>query len=450
MRRFIRSILRIILRVFFPQIEISGIERVPADGPVMLAVNHPNGLIDPLFLICLSPRPVSFLAKAPLFEMPVIGWFVRALGSIPVYRRQDGGFDPSKNRQTFERARDILSGGGVIAIFPEGASHGDPKLRPLKTGAARIALGAAAIDAAPTSIDSVARPLTIVPLGIYYTAKRVFRSSALLYFGEPISVAPAALKASGEPEAEAVRALTDRIEQALSDVTLQADEHEALALVTHAEEVFSSDDPAAERLVEKFELRRRFMAGYAKLRAIAPERLAAITARIARYEAELREAGLDPKTLKPTGTGAAQSAGDAIARLAYLVVLLPVALIGAAVNYPAYRLVGLVATGLSRRDEDLVATIKMIAGALLFPLTWIVIAIVVGLKFSVPAGFAALILAPLTGYLALHFFERLDELVAAARAFALSRFERWGYLRLVAERGAIREEIMRLGAEIEP
>ena len=107
MRRFIRSILRVILRVFFPQIEISGIERVPSQGPVMLAVNHPNGLIDPLFLICLSPRPVSFLAKAPLFEMPVIGLFVRALGSIPVYRRQDGGFDPAKNRQTFERARAI-------------------------------------------------------------------------------------------------------------------------------------------------------------------------------------------------------------------------------------------------------------------------------------------------------------------------------------------------------
>ncbi|MDP9178628.1 MAG: lysophospholipid acyltransferase family protein [Gemmatimonadota bacterium] len=431
-----------ILRVFFPRIEISGIDRVPRDGPVMLAVNHPNGLIDPLFLLCLSPRPVSFLAKAPLFQMPVISWFVRALGSIPVYRRQDGGFDPAKNRQTFERARSILSSGGVIAIFPEGASHDDPKLRPLKTGAARIALGA-------TSMNSDGAPLTIVPLGIYYTAKRLFRSSALLYFGEPVSVTPAPLKPNGEPPSDAVHAVTDRIERALNDVTLQADEHEALALVARAEEVFSSEDPAAAaRLVDKFELRRRFMAGYATLRTHAPERLEAITARITRYETELREAGLDPHTLKPAAARGAHQMGEARA-LALPILGLPLALIGAIVNYPAYRMVGFIATGLSRGDEGIVATIKLIAGALLFPVTWILVALTVGFSFDALAGGGALLLAPISGYVALLVFERLDELRAGARAVAVSRFQRWGYLRLVAERTAIREEIMQLAADFE-
>src|SRR5688500_14736002 len=448
MRRVISSVLRVILRVFFPRIEISGSDRVPRDGPVMLAVNHPNGLIDPLFLLCLSPRPVSFLAKAPLFEMPVISWFVKALGSIPVYRRQDGGFDPAKNRQTFERARAILATGGVIAIFPEGASHDDPKMRPLKTGAARIALGAAAIKAAPVGSDGP--PLTIVPLGIYYTAKRLFRSSALLYFGEPVSVAPAPLKPNGEPPSDAVHAVTDRIEQALSDVTLQADEHEALALVARAEEVFSSEDPgAAERLVDKFELRRRFMAGYAMLRTQAPERLEAITGRITRYETELREAGLDPQTLRPAGPRGARQEGETTKALGILILGLPLALIGAIVNYPAYRMVGFIATGLSRGDEGIVATIKLIAGALLFPLAWIVVALAVGFSFGALAGVGALVLAPISGYVALLVFERLDDLRAGARAALVSRFQRWGYLRLVAERTAIREEILQLAADFE-
>jgi glycerol-3-phosphate O-acyltransferase/dihydroxyacetone phosphate acyltransferase len=443
MRRVIRSVLRVILRVFFPKIEISGLDRVPTEGPVMLAVNHPNGLIDPLFLLCLSPRPVSFLAKAPLFEMPVLGWFVQALGSIPVYRHQDGGFDRARNRQTFERARAILSSGGVIAIFPEGASHGDPKLRPIKTGAARIALGA-------TSISRDDRPLSIVPLGIYYTAKRTFRSSALLYFGDSIAVAPAPLNPDGEPASDAVRALTDRIEQALSDVTLQAEEHEALTLVARAEEVFSSEDPTiADRLVDKFELRRRIMAGYTTLRTLAPERLEAISARITRYEIELREAGLDPQTLKPTGTGAAQRITEAAQTLAFLILGLPFALLGAALNYPAYRLVGFLATGLSRGDDDVIATIKIIAGALLFPLTWVIFTTAIGFAFGALLAVVALILAPLSGYVALLFFERLDELGAGLRAVAVSRFRRWGYLRLVAERGAIREEIMRLGADLD-
>jgi 1-acyl-sn-glycerol-3-phosphate acyltransferase len=429
--------------VFFPRIEISGIDRVPADGPVMLIVNHPNGLIDPLFLLCLSPRPVSFLAKSTLFDMPVIGWFVKAMGSIPVYRRQDGAFDPSKNRQTFERTRNILASGGAIAIFPEGASHGDPKLRPMKTGAARIALGAA-------SLSSDTAPLTIVPLGIYYTAKPTFRSSALLYFGEPISVAPAALKSNGEPPADAVRALTGRIEQALNDVTLQADEHEALALVARAEEVFSSEEPAAaERLVDKFELRRRFMAGYTTLRTKAPDRLEAISTRITRYETELHEAGLDPQTLKPTAVRGAQNLGEAVQGLAVMLLVLPIALVGTIVNYPAYRIVGSIATGLSRGDEGILATIKIIAGALVFPLIWIIVTVVVGFYFGALAGFTALILAPISGYVALRFFERLDEIRAGLRAVAASRFRRWGYLRLVAERAAIREEIITLAADFE-
>jgi 1-acyl-sn-glycerol-3-phosphate acyltransferase len=429
--------------VFFPRIEISGIDRVPADGPVMLVVNHPNGLIDPLFLLCLSPRPVSFLAKSTLFDMPVIGWFVKAMGSIPVYRRQDGAFDPSKNRQTFERTRNILASGGAIAIFPEGASHGDPKLRPMKTGAARIALGAA-------SLSSDTAPLTIVPLGIYYTAKPTFRSSALLYFGEPISVAPAALKSNGEPPSDAVRALTGRIEQALNDVTLQADEHEALALVARAEEVFSSEEPAAaERLVDKFELRRRFMAGYTTLRTKAPDRLEAISTRITRYETELHEAGLDPQTLKPTAVRGAQNLGEAVQGLAVMLLVLPIALVGTIVNYPAYRIVGSIATGLSRGDEGILATIKIIAGALVFPLIWIIVTVVVGFYFGALAGFTALILAPISGYVALRFFERLDDIRAGLRAVAASRFRRWGYLRLVAERAAIREEIITLAADFE-
>jgi glycerol-3-phosphate O-acyltransferase/dihydroxyacetone phosphate acyltransferase len=443
MRRVIRSVLRVILRVFFPRIEVSGIDRVPADGPVMLVVNHPNGLIDPLFLLCLSPRPVSFLAKAPLFEMPVINWFVKAMGSIPVYRHQDGAFEPAKNRQTFERARKILSSGGTIAIFPEGASHGDPRLRPIKTGAARIALGA-------TSLSSDTQPLAIVPLGIYYTAKRTFRSSALLYFGEPVSVAPAPLKSNGEPPADAVRALTGRIEQALNDVTLQADEHEALALVARAEELFSSEDPAAaERLGDKFELRRRFMAGYATLRTHAPDRLEAISTRISRYETELREAGLDPETLKPTTVRGAHNMGDVIKALGVVMLGLPIALVGTIVNYPAYRTVGFTATGLSRGDEDIIATIKIIAGALVFPLIWIIVAVVVGFSFGALAGLVALVLAPISGYVALLFFERLDDLRAGLKAVAASRFQRWGYLRLVAERTAIREEIMTLAADFE-
>jgi 1-acyl-sn-glycerol-3-phosphate acyltransferase len=78
-RRIIVALLSLILRVFFRRIEVHGLERVPQDGAVMFLVNHPNGLVDPLFLFTLVPRRVSFLAKSTLFKMPVVGYFVRAV-----------------------------------------------------------------------------------------------------------------------------------------------------------------------------------------------------------------------------------------------------------------------------------------------------------------------------------------------------------------------------------
>ncbi|MEP6904904.1 MAG: lysophospholipid acyltransferase family protein [Gemmatimonadales bacterium] len=444
MRSFLRWLLGLILRIFFPRIEISNMARVPERGPVILVVNHPNGLIDPLFLLCLSPRPVSFLAKAPLFSMPVIGWFVKALGSIPVYRRQDEGFVPEKNRQTFDRARAILVSGGVIAVFPEGASHDDPRLRPLKTGAARIALGATA--ASGTS----EMPLTIAPMGIYYTAKGLFRSEALLYFGQPITVAPILLEADGEPPAGEVRLLTDRIEQALGDVTLQADEHEALSLVARAERLFSANEPTSgEPLAQQFELRRRFLAGYSTLRARAPERLAALIARINRYEAEASRAGVDRETSTPPTSGIPGRAGSLLKTLALSILALPVAVIGTIINYPAYRLVGFIATGLSRGDEGMVATVKLLAGSLLFPVTWIAVAIAVGFYLGPITGIASLIISAVSGYIALLFFEHMDEYRGVTNAILFSRFQRWGYLRLLAERRGIREEIVQLAEEFE-
>src|SRR5690242_4299414 len=130
-RNAVTAVVRLILRIFFRRIELVGLEHVPEHGGVIFAVNHPNGLIDPLFLLSFVPRPISFLAKAPLFRYPLIGFLTRALESIPVYRKQDNV--KGTNAETFARARTLLARGGSIAIFPEGTTHSDAKLRELKT-----------------------------------------------------------------------------------------------------------------------------------------------------------------------------------------------------------------------------------------------------------------------------------------------------------------------------
>src|SRR6266446_3871388 len=317
-RRIIVAILRFAMRVYFRRVEVIGLENVPRKSPVIFVLNHPNALVDPAFLLCLAPRRVSFLAKSPLFRAPILGYFVRALDCLPVYRQQDEGEDVSRNREMFVAARELLARGGTIGICPEGVSHDEPRLRPIKTGAARIALGAVStIDATGATLDSPAAPpacaggsdktkapcvdLKIVPTGLYYTSKTKFRSAVLLYFGKPIEVSPVELEPDGNPPRAAVRDLSKRIECALREVILDAEHEEALQTISRAERIFSSetDEEGSESLAEELQLQQRFNKAYAVLRERAPERLRKLEVRMIRFEEELTQAGVDPEDLAP-------------------------------------------------------------------------------------------------------------------------------------------------------
>jgi len=442
LRSFVTSVLRFALRLFFRRVEVVGRERVPREGAVLFVLNHPNGLVDPCFLLCHAPRRVSFLAKSPLFETPVIGYFVRKLDSIPVYRRQDEGADPARNRETFTRSAELLRRGGTIAICPEGVSHNEPQLQPLKTGAARIALGAA--SSAP-SLD-----LRVVPAGLYYTAKTTFRSGALLYFGEPIRVGAVRLDEQGEPPREAVRELSDQVAAALRALTLNADRHEALQMVARAERIFSAEDEAeagGELSLER-ELRRRrlFVEAYAYLREHAAERLEGLEQRIRLYEQELEEAGIsDPRQLSPESVSRYARVGRLLPRVALFALVSPLAAAGAAAHYPAYWLAGYLGTKFSNNYEDVLSTFKIAAALLLLPLTWLALAAGAYAFRGWPGALGVLLVAPPAGYAALRTREEFGRFVAGVRAARFFVTERSFFRRLLEERRAIRREILALG-----
>lgn len=441
-RRIIRAILRVALRVFYRRIEVTGLERVPQSSPVIFVLNHPNALVDPAFLLCLAPRRVAFIAKAPLFRMPVIGYLVRALDSLPAYRPQDKGQDVTRNTETFSAARQLLARGVTIGICPEGVSHDEPRLKPLKTGAARIALAAAS--------SGEALDLRIVPVGLYYTEKTTFRSSALLYFGEALPVQPVQLEADGTPPRGAVRRLSDQIETALREVMLHAEQEEALSLIGRAEKIFSAaeigEHDEEQKLERSLELRRKLLDGYSFCRRHFPQRLEAIEARIARFEFELQQAGMDPDDLSLPPT-AAHTIVRLVAQVATCVALAPLALIGTALHYPAYRFAGFLSRRLARHEQDVVSTFKILSAMLLFPLSWILVALLLWRWWGWSAGVAGLLITPLCGYVAVRFFEEIDRFFGGFVALALFVTRRRSFVRLLAERAAIHREILALGDE---
>ena len=437
-RRVIAALLRFALRIYFKKIEVTGVEHVPTDSPVIFVLNHPNALVDPVFLLCLAPRPVSFLAKAPLFRMPVIGYFVRQLDSLPVYRKQDEGEDVSRNQETFVAARKLLATGGTIGICPEGVSHNDPGLKPIKTGAARISLGA-------VSTGEV-NNLQIVPAGLYYTSKTSFRSSALLYFGKPFGVEPVELDEHGNPPRDEVRELSARIEQSLREVILDAHQNEALQAVALAERIFSSvrTNGGDESLVEELQLQQLFTKAYAALQQNEPARLRRLEIRMIRFEEELTQAGVDTEELTPPSSTLNVFIRIVKQSIKFLLMIGP-AIVGTVVHFPAYRLGGYLATKLSQNSDDVISTIKIISAMLFFPLTWLAVAIVLYAVFGWIGAAAALVTIPFCGYIAILFYEELDKSIGGMRVLLFFLMRRRFFVRLLAERNAIRNEILALG-----
>ncbi len=435
LRAVLRTTLGWILGLFFRRVEISGADRVPVHGPVIFAINHPNGLVDGLLLLSHAPRPVSFLVKAPLFDLPVIGWVIRALDTIPVYRRQDQA-DLSQNRRTFERARELLSRGGTIAIAPEGASHSDPSLRPLKTGAARIALGAA-----------LGTPVAIVPVGLFYTEKAKFRSAAHVSFGEPVLVNPAPLDDLGEPPPPMVEQLTARIERALTDAVLQADHQEALTLATRTERLLAAttSDPKSRSLQEVHATQRLLLEGYRTMKATAPDLLDGLIRRIDRLEAAFQSANVDPGHPLPQALNTVEWLRATLRLVFRVAIFLPLALPGLVLHFPAYWAIGRLAPRYAGPHDDILATAKILGAAFLYPLTWIGAGVGASLIWGIPLGAATVAIAPASGFAALKLVERFDRFLTATRAVGLYLTHPEEVRRLTAEREHLRRDLEAFG-----
>lgn len=406
----------VLIDLFYRVIALTGRERVPAGGPLVFVANHPNGLLDPLVARVALGRPLAFLAKSTFFRNPVGRAAMAAFSAIPVYRPRDGE-DTAKNDETFRRCRELLAGGGSLMLFPEGTSHSDPAMKPLKTGAARIA------------ITSGLEALRIVPLGLLYEDKGVFRSRVAVQVGEPIAVAPF-LAAPGGDERERVQALTEAIHGALSKVVLEADSDE---LWRGFLAVAAWTDARATHDVAVREERARALADrYRRLAADAPDRAEALVTRARRFARILRLVGIeDPwrieQELQPRRLASF---------LATQLLLLPLAVIGAAAGWLPYRLTGIVVNRMVK-DSDLTGTSKALLGSVLLLVTWAAEAMVVAVLAGWGWGLVALVGAPLGGFAAIRFQERIEARREALRGW-------W----LRANRSRITEEIARRRDEL--
>lgn len=394
------SFLRLVTQVFFRTIEVVGTEHIPEEGPVIFTGNHPNSLIDPVLITTTCGRQVRFAAKDVLFESRALRFFLNTLGAVPIRRRMDHkGEAKLDNGAAFDALFAVLRAGNAFGIFPEGISHARSELAPLKTGAARIALGASSKD----------RPITIVPCGLTYKRRTRLRSRVLIQYGQPIVVggedgfsvetqgdAPAAEAVnSEEAEKQASKALTDAIGLGLRALTINAPDFDTLKVLDGVRRLYS---PQHKRLTlaERAEITRRLIDHYERY-ADNPK-VHQLYGDVSAYLFKLSALGLRDRDLtKPLSVKV--WATKLIAHFILLFVLAPLALPGVIIHAPILVAAVIAGDALTQR-KDVIATTKLMVatGLVLACYASIVAALVYLLTFPLglyiaPAVVGALLLS---------------------------------------------------------
>ena len=279
---FSRGLVRRLVRIYYPRIEVESAAPMPEDAQILFVANHANSLIDPVIMGIATGRRIHYLAKAPLFDVPVMGQILKALGMIPAFRASDDKSQVRRNLESLDVAAQQLAEGRDVGIFPEGKSHDETHVEQVKSGAARIALKAA---------DEGADRLFIVPIGLNYERKEQFRTSVWVRIGKGIDVNAWLADHQGD-ERRAMRAMTERIDAGLKEVVIHLDKAEWEPYLSDLEVLDPESRDRAADPVTALRHRKRLADGINWFMREDPNRAREAAAAIREHRENLAAAGL--------------------------------------------------------------------------------------------------------------------------------------------------------------
>jgi glycerol-3-phosphate O-acyltransferase/dihydroxyacetone phosphate acyltransferase len=397
--------------VLYHRVEVRQPPNLTAEGPELANSSHFGGFTDPLLLIYAMDRVPRFVARDVIWKYPIAKSVLKWVKAIPVHKADDGG--PTSNDAMFASTYEALGESDLITIFPEGITVDDPSIAHIKTGSARIVLGARAVGVSGIQLMSA---------GIHYENKAALRSEVFIDIGwatDLDSFVDEYIR-PGEPEdasnRDLVRALTSLMEtnlreaapdfeswamarslSAASDVALRADSHEDWIDVGHG------DRERMARLLDE-----------------APEQdRMAVKEAMDTYQADLDAMGFDDEMLVSGLNKTSSFMAYAIRSLLIGLLLVPFAFAGAIINAIPMALVWLI--GRLKVADAMMATVKPLGALLVFMITW-GFWVWSGWSLGGPEGAASvLLLLPILLFALIAIFERGILLGKAVRGFGRSR-----------------------------
>lgn len=338
---------RRLMRLYFRDIERLGeAPRTETRGRVFVS-NHSNALLDPVLVMTDAPCEISPVAKSTLWDIPGLSWLLDRAGAVPIIRKKDNpDKDASQNAAVFDRIATHLAGGGNILIFPEGTSHSDSKLAPLKSGAARMLQAAADRGGVPPTFQAVA---------LEFDAPSDFRSRCLVLWG-PVR-AFAELPGDGEDK---IRAATAQMEADLKALLVEGETHQDRLRIARVAELLAAD--AGDRTLGGWSaVGRQVELASQTLRDVEPALIARVAQHVDAYYGELERLGFDDAQIAGGPPAPAPAPMSPLRRAA----LAPLAASGFALYAIPYFLPRWIAR---KADPDATSTIKFGAAMVVYPL----------------------------------------------------------------------------------
>jgi 1-acyl-sn-glycerol-3-phosphate acyltransferase len=388
---------RWLVRRYYPRIEITGVERIPQTGPVLLCANHANALLDPILVGIAARRPVRFMAKAPLFDSPVLGPPMKALGMIPVFRGSDDSREVRKNLESLDVGAKVLVDGSAMGIFPEGKSTDQAHLEMVRSGAARMALQAC---------EEGAAGILVVPIGISYERKEEFRSAVWIQVGEPIDV-DGFLKQHDGNVRKARRALTQELESRLKEVVIHLDEPQWEPWLDDLETL--AEAPGDLQPLPPLKRRKRIADAMNYFLANDRPRAESVAGEIESFRNGVRSAGLriDSPALRPRGL---KFWAEWLWSVLSLMLFFLPALAGTLHHLAPFVAVRGLASRLQPPGRQVISSYRLLVGAPVYLIWYIAVGWWMFGYFAPWFAWSWLAAAPLCGIIACHYWRRGSEM----------------------------------------
>lgn len=356
---------------YYSRVDITGVENIPRNEPVIFAPNHQNALMDALIVLFAAPQDVVFLARADIFRKKFLARALNALKILPVFRMRDGAAELAKNQEIFDITVGVLHRKHYLCLMPEGNHGHQRRLRPLVKGIFRIAFKAQEEKGQEPYVK-------IMPTGLDFQHYVKHNQTLYINFGKPIEVSDY-WELYQENTAKAINALRDRLSEEMKPLMIHIESEEHYETYMGLRTIFNERMREIMGIRSK-KLRNRFRADKEMIRQLDEhlekneEAFKKISEKVTEYMEGIEKLGIRDWVVRDKGYGF----GRAIWRYLTLILTFPVFVYGLINNALTYfvpiRLVRNI------KDRQFHSSVKAGFAILIgFPLFYLLQTILVGL-----------------------------------------------------------------------